>query len=342
MLTSLFNYHLPESSIAQRPLAQRDASLMLVLDRKTGRVDHSRVKDLARWLLPNDRLIVNRTKVVPVRLFADKTTGARIEIFLLRPSGGDRVWEALVNPARRVRNQTVLKLQPKGEAEIIETLGEGHFLVELRGTGPLRPFLFRHGHVPLPPYIKRSDDRRDRERYQTLFAREAGSVAAPTAGLHFTPVLLESLKKRGVGKSEVILHVGLGTFLPVSAVETEDHVMHPEIYEVLSETVKAVKETRKKGGRIAAIGTTVVRALESSRNENRELVSQKGETRLFITPGYNFGSVDILFTNFHQPQSTLLMLVCAFAGRDRVMSAYEEAVREGYRFLSYGDAMLLI
>jgi len=342
VLTSLFNYHLPESSIAQRPLAQRDASLMLVLDRKTGRVDHSRVKDLARWLLPNDRLIVNRTKVVPVRLFADKTTGARIEIFLLRPSGGDRVWEALVNPARRVRNQTVLKLQPKGEAEIIETLGEGHFLVELRGTGPLRPFLFRHGHVPLPPYIKRSDDRRDRERYQTLFAREAGSVAAPTAGLHFTPVLLESLKKRGVGKSEVILHVGLGTFLPVSAVETEDHVMHPEIYEVLSETVKAVKETRKKGGRIAAIGTTVVRALESSRNENRELVSQKGETRLFITPGYNFGSVDILFTNFHQPQSTLLMLVCAFAGRDRVMSAYEEAVREGYRFLSYGDAMLLI
>lgn len=342
MRTDLFNYHLPGTSIAQRPLSQRDSSRMLVLDRKTGRVEHSRVKDLARWLLPNDLTIVNRTKVVPVRLFATKPTGAKIEIFLLRPSDGDKVWEALVNPARRVRNQMVLKLEPKGEAEIIETLGEGHFLVEIRGTGPLRPFLFRHGHVPLPPYIKRPDDRKDRERYQTLFARVAGSVAAPTAGLHFTPALLESLRERGVRQSEVILHVGLGTFLPVSADETDDHIMHPEIYEVSSSTVKAVKETRKKGGRVAAIGTTVVRALESSRGESGELVSQKGETRLFITPGYDFGPVDILFTNFHQPQSTLLMLVCAFAGLERVLSAYEEAVREGYRFLSYGDAMLIV
>lgn len=342
MQTQLFNYHLPESSIAQRPLAQRDASRMLVLDRKTGRVEHSRVKDLAQWLLPHDRVVVNRTKVVPVRLFGCKSTGALIEIFLLRPFDGDKVWEALVNPARRVRNQAVLRLQPRGEAEIIETLGEGHFLVEIRGTGPLRPFLFQHGHVPLPPYIKRPDDSKDRERYQTLFAREAGSVAAPTAGLHFTSSLLDDLRKRGVNKSEVILHVGLGTFLPVSTEDTENHVMHPEIYEVPSATVKAVKETREEGGRIAAIGTTVVRALESSRDEKGELSAKQGETRLFITPGYEFGSVDILFTNFHQPQSTLLMLVCAFAGRERVLSAYEEAVREGYRFLSYGDAMLFI
>ncbi len=343
MNTQLFNYHLPEERIAQRPLSQRDAARMLVLDRKTGRVEHSRVRDLAQWLLPHDLLLVNRTRVIPARLFAHKPqTGAHLEIFLLRPSGGEGVWEALVKPARRVKNQMVLKLEPKGEAEIVETLGEGHFLVELQGTGPLRPFLFRHGHVPLPPYIKRPDDSKDRERYQTLFAREAGSVAAPTAGLHFTKALLKSLSQRGIRQSEVLLHVGLGTFLPVSAGETEDHIMHPEIFEVPSKAVRAVREARKNGGRVAAIGTTVVRALESSRDENGELTAQKGETRLFITPGYSFGSVDILFTNFHQPQSTLLMLVCAFAGRERVLGAYQEALKEGYRFLSYGDAMLVV
>ncbi len=343
MQTKLFDYHLPSESIAQRPLAQRDSSRMLVLDRQTGRVDHGYVKDLAQWLLPNDLYIVNRTKVMPARLFATKPqTGAQLEIFLLRSSEGEKNWEALIRPARRVRNQMVLQLEPHGEVEIVETLDEGHFLIEIRGTGPLRPFLFKHGHIPLPPYIKRPDDKKDRDRYQTLFARQLGSVAAPTAGLHFTPAMLSSLKKRGLKQSEVLLHVGLGTFLPVSKGETEDHIMHPEFYEVSPATVKAVQETRKKGGRIVAIGTTVVRALESAREEKGELVSQKGETRLFITPGFSFGAVDILFTNFHQPQSTLLMLVCAFAGRERVLAAYEEAVRKGYRFLSYGDAMLVL
>ncbi len=343
MQTSLFHYHLPEESIAQRPLAQRDASRMLVLDRQTGRIEHSRVRDLAQWLLPNDLYVVNRTKVLPVRLFAaKKETGARLEVFLLRPEEGDSTWEALIRPTRRVKPGYRLSLEPQGEVEIVETLDGGHFIVEIRGTGPLRPFLLKHGHVPLPPYIKRPDDRKDRERYQTLFAKQLGSIAAPTAGLHFTPPLLASLKKRGLRQSEALLHVGLGTFLPVSAGETGDHVMHPEIYGVPPATVKAVTTTRRRGGRIVAIGTTVVRALESSLGEKGELAAQKGETRLFITPGYDFKNVDILFTNFHQPQSTLLMLVSAFAGRERVLGAYEEALREGYRFLSYGDAMLVL
>jgi S-adenosylmethionine:tRNA ribosyltransferase-isomerase len=343
MQTQLFNYHLPEESIAQRPLAQRDASRMLVLDRQTGRIEHSWVRDLAQWLLPQDLFVVNRTKVLPVRLFATKKeTGAKLEVFLLRPGEGETTWEALVRPARRVRNQMVLSLEPQGEVEIVETLEGGHFIVEIRGTGPLRPFLLKHGHVPLPPYIKRPDDRKDRERYQTLFARQLGSIAAPTAGLHFTPPLLASLKKRGLKKSEVLLHVGLGTFLPVSEGETEDHVMHPEFYEVPPATVKSVHETRRRGGRVVAIGTTVVRALESSLGDGGKLAAQKGETRLFITPGYSFRNVDILFTNFHQPQSTLLMLVSAFAGRERVLAAYAEALQEGYRFLSYGDAMLIL
>jgi S-adenosylmethionine:tRNA ribosyltransferase-isomerase len=316
---------------------------MLVLDRQTGRIEHSRVRDLAQWLLPNDLFVVNSTKVLPVRLYATKKeTGAKLEVFLLRPEEGDFAWEALIRPARRVKPGYRLSLEPRGEVEIVEALDGGHFIVEIRGTGPLRPFLFRHGHVPLPPYIKRPDDWKDRERYQTLFAKQIGSIAAPTAGLHFTPPLLASLKKRGLERSEVLLHVGLGTFLPVSTGETEDHVMHPEVYEVPPATVKAVRETRRRGGRVVAIGTTVVRALESSLGVKEELAAQKVETRLFITPGYNFHNVDILFTNFHQPQSTLLMLVSAFAGRERVLAAYGEALREGYRFLSYGDAMLVV
>lgn len=345
MKTSLFDYPLPSDRVAQRPLEKRDASRMLVLDRKTGRVEHALVRDLPRWLLPGDLMVVNQTKVFPARLYAVKPeTGARIEIFLLRPSlgGTNREWEALVSPAKRIKGNPVLKLEPRGEAAVLESLGEGHFLIRLDKVGNLHQFLDRHGHVPLPPYIKRKDDASDRQRYQTVFAREEGSVAAPTAGLHFTKSLLAGIRKRGVRQASITLHVGLGTFLPVSSGDLEDHVMHPERFEVSGAAVSAIRSARQRHGRVVAVGTTVVRALESAAGAGGELQKGNGETRLYITPGYAFKAVDALFTNFHQPNSTLLMLVCAFAGRERVLAAYGEALREGYRFLSYGDAMLIL
>ncbi len=345
MKTNLFNYDLPAKLIAQRPLARRDASRMLVLDRKTGRVEHSLVGELPRWLLAGDLMVVNQSKVIPARLFARKTdTGASLEIFLLRPAlqASGCEWEVLISPAKRIKGFPNLQLLPKGEAAVLEALGDGHYLVRFLKTGNWNNFLGRHGHIPLPPYIKRKDDLLDRDRYQTLFAKKEGSVAAPTAGLHFTKHLLGELKKRGVRQSQVLLHVGLGTFLPVSSEDIEGHVMHPERYEISAQTVSKIRDTRRRGGRVVAIGTTVVRALESSAGECGIPVVSTDETRLFINPGYIFKTADILFTNFHQPKSTLLMLVCAFAGRERVLAAYEEAIQEGYRFLSYGDAMLIL
>lgn len=351
MRTDLFDYPLPFERIAQHPLAKRDASRMLVLDRKTGRVEHSFVKDLPQWLLPGDLMVVNQTKVIPARLHAVKPeTGAKIEVFLLRPAMGagqassllPDEWEALVSPAKRIKTPCVLKLEGKGEAAVLESLGEGHFIVRLNHVGNLRKFLAAHGHIPLPPYIKREDEAADRERYQTIFAEKEGSVAAPTAGLHFTPALLKSLGERGVHKSPVTLHVGLGTFLAVSSEDVEDHVMHPERFEVPAGTVREIQKAKARNGRVVAIGTTSVRALESSARSDGSFRTEPDETRIFITPGYTFRAVDVLFTNFHQPQSTLLMLVSAFAGRERVLAAYHEALREGYRFLSYGDAMLIL
>jgi len=345
MKLELFDYHLPAESIAQKPLAKRDGARMLVLDRKTGRVEHSHVRDLAQWLLPGDLMVVNQTKVIPARLYAVKPdTGARLEIFLLRPAFNEppNEWEVLIHPAKRIKGVVVLNLEPKGEVAVLESLGEGHFLVRFNKTGNFKKFLNQYGHIPLPPYIKRKDELADRERYQTVFAKKDGSVAAPTAGLHFTPNLLTGLKKHGVRQAAAILHVGLGTFLPVDVDSIEDHIMHPERVEVSSALSKAVQNTRDRHGRIVAIGTTVVRALESSAQEGGLVQSGSFETRIFITPGYIFKTVDVLFTNFHQPKSTLLMLVSAFAGRERVLAAYQEALKEGYRFLSYGDAMLIL
>jgi S-adenosylmethionine:tRNA ribosyltransferase-isomerase len=345
MKTDLFDYRLPEDRIAQQPLPKRDESRMLVLDRKTGRIEHSRVKDLPKWLMPHDLMVVNRTKVLPARLFAVKPpAGARLEIFLLRQALGESPleWEVLIRPSKRVKGTPRLKLEPRGEAAVLESLGEGHYIVRFDKIGPFNRFLGDAGHVPLPPYIRRQDTPEDRKRYQTLFARTAGSVAAPTAGLHFTKRLLEDLKGEGIGFASVTLHVGLGTFLAVSAEEIEDHVMHPERIEVPRATASEIERTRRGNGRIVAVGTTVVRALESAALQNGKVGAIKEETRIFIHPGFSFKAVDVLFTNFHQPRSTLLMLVSAFAGRERVLAAYNEALKEGYRFLSYGDAMLIL
>jgi len=341
----LFDYHLPQELIAQKPLEKRDASRMLVLDRKTGRIEHSHVRDLVKWLLPKDLMVVNQTKVIPARLYAVKAeTGAHLEVFLLRPTlnGAPNEWEVLINPAKRIKGVTVLKLEPKGEVAVLEALGEGHFLVRFNKTGNFKSFLDKYGHIPLPPYIKRKDSAADRDRYQTVFAKKAGSVAAPTAGLHFTPTLLRSIQKQGVQKAEVVLHVGLGTFLPVDTDEVEDHVMHPERVEISPALTKAIQKTRDQHGRVVAIGTTVVRALESAGQVGGLVTPGSFETRIFMTPGYQFKVVDVLFTNFHQPKSTLLMLVSAFAGRERVLAAYQEAIKEKYRFFSYGDAMLVL
>jgi S-adenosylmethionine:tRNA ribosyltransferase-isomerase len=345
MKLDLFDYHLPAESIAQKPLSQRDGARMLVLDRKTGRVEHSHTKDLAHWLLPNDLMVVNQSKVIPARLYAVKPeTGARLEVFLLRPAFNDvpNEWEVLIHPAKRIKGVTILKLEPKGEVAVLESVGDGHFLVRFNKTGNFKKFLNHYGHIPLPPYIKRKDELADRERYQTVFAKKDGSVAAPTAGLHFTRNLLADLKKHGVRQASTTLHVGLGTFLPVDTDEVEDHVMHPERVEVSSALSKAIQGTRNRHGRVVAIGTTVVRALESSAQDGGLVKLGSFETRIFITPGYTFKTVDVLFTNFHQPKSTLLMLISAFAGRERILAAYQEALKEGYRFLSYGDAMLIL
>ncbi|HTC21443.1 MAG TPA: tRNA preQ1(34) S-adenosylmethionine ribosyltransferase-isomerase QueA, partial [bacterium] len=294
MKTSLFDYHLPIEKIAQRPLEKRDDSRMLVLDRKTGRVEHSWVRDLPKWLLPSDLMVVNQTKVFPARLFATKPeTGAELEIFLLRPAmeGSTYEWEALISPAKRIKGVVILKLRPKGEAAVLEAIGEGHFIVRLNGVGNVLKFLGRHGHVPLPPYIKRKDDSGDRERYQTLFAKKEGSVAAPTAGLHFTPALLSHLKEKGIRRVSVTLHVGLGTFLPVSADELDEHIMHPERFDVSVAAASAIQKTRNQHGRIVAIGTTVVRALESAAQSDGTFKTGAEETRIFISPGYNFKTV---------------------------------------------------
>jgi S-adenosylmethionine:tRNA ribosyltransferase-isomerase len=333
VLTRDFDYDLPEESIAQEP-APRGESRLLVLDAE-GPDRHRRVADLPRLLRAGDLLVLNDTRVIPARLFGQREGGGggRMEVLLIEKAG-DVEWEALVRPGRRAKPGTVLRF---GElsAEVIEKREDRY---RLRFSEPVEPHLDRLGHVPLPPYIRRPDREADRERYQTVYARNPGAVAAPTAGLHFTEAILEETAAAGIDVARVTLHVGIGTFRPVSAERVEDHRMDRERYEVGEETAEAIRRTRASGGRIVAVGTTVVRTLESA--ALAAPAGTRGSTELFITPGFRFQAVDVLLTNFHLPRSTLLMLVSAFAGRDRVLAAYEEAVREGYRFYSYGDAML--
>lgn len=335
LLTTDFDYELPPERIAQRP-APRGASRLLVLDRE-GPERHRWVGDLPELLRAGDLLVLNDTRVIPARLFGRRPGGGQVEI-LLTGRVNDQEWDALVRPGRRARPGTILALDEELTAEVTEKEESGRH--RLRFSEPIEPHLDRLGHMPLPPYIQRPDEAEDRERYQTVWARQPGAVAAPTAGLHFTREILDALTAAGIATAHVTLHVGLGTFKPVTAERIEDHQMESERWELSEETAEAIRRTRAKGGRVVAVGTTVVRTLESAALAG-EIQAGSGATRLFITPGFQFQVVDVLLTNFHLPKSTLLMLVSAFAGRERVLAAYAEAVREEYRFYSYGDAMLV-
>ncbi|QWF72244.1 tRNA preQ1(34) S-adenosylmethionine ribosyltransferase-isomerase QueA [Methylomonas paludis] len=338
MKKSDFNYDLPADLIAQQPLAERGASRMLQLDKHHGSWQDAWFSGFIDLLKPEDLLVFNDTKVIPARLYAQKTSGGKVEMLIERVVDNRQAW-AHIKASKA----------PKADAELIlsngqtcRVLGREHdlFLVEFPAQQSLLSLLAEIGHIPLPPYITRADTAADLERYQTVFAKNAGAVAAPTAGLHFDQALLDELDRRGIGKSYVTLHVGSGTFQPVRVENLAEHIMHQEFFQVSAATVAAVRQTRARGGRVVAIGTTAVRALESAA-AGGELEAGFGDTRLFITPGYQFKVVDALLTNFHLPESTLLMLISAFAGYEPVMAAYRHAIAQRYRFFSYGDAMAI-
>ena len=339
MKTSDFDYHLPESSIAQTPVEPRDSSRLLVLHRDTSELEHRIFRDVTDYLNPGDLLILNQTRVIPARIFARKDTGGKVEILLLRRRD-TWTWEALVG-GKGLRVGKLIKVEDGPTAAILEDLDGSERLI--RFSEPIEPYFSKLGNVPLPPYIHEKLD--DPERYQTVYAKEPGSAAAPTAGLHFTPRLLEELQVKGVRIAHVTLHVGLDTFAPVNEDDPEEHKIHTEWCELSQETANAITETRQRGGRVIAVGTTSVRTLESAVIGKRqsEIVNPfTGPTSLFILPGYQFQVVDAMITNFHLPKSTLIMLVSAFAGRERILETYKTAVDEGYRFYSFGDAMLIL
>jgi len=338
-----FDYSLPPERIAQEPLPERDASRLLVLDRASGARAHHGFRDLPDLLSPGDLLVVNRSRVFPARLLGRKAaSGGRAEVLLVRRLD-DGSWEALVWPGRRLRPGHEIHISPELRVRIeSESLAEkGLRRVRLLAEGDEDALLARDGHMPLPPYIARPDRPEDRERYQTLFARESGSVAAPTAGLHFSEAVLARLAARGVERAEIVLHVGPGTFLPVKVEDVREHRVEPELFEIPPATAEAIRATRQRGGRVVAVGTTVVRTLETAARRDRTVAAGAGSTDLVVVPGFRFQVVDALVTNFHLPRSSLLLLACAFAGREALLAAYAEASDGGYRFYSYGDAMLI-
>ena len=339
--TSDYDFALPDALIAQQPLARRDASRLMVVDRASGTISHRTFADVADLIAPADVLVVNRTRVLRARLLGTRASGAPAEILLLKPLGDGR-YEAMVSPGGKLKPGRRVEIADGFSAEILEVTERRTRIVRLESQLPLDEAIERHGHIPLPPYIDRADAPEDAERYQTVFAREAGSVAAPTAGLHFTPELLARLDARGVARAEVLLHVGAGTFKPVEVDDPAEHVMHEEWYSIAPDTARLINARRAAGGRTWAVGTTSVRTLESSATEDGVVHAGEGDTRIFIRPPYRFRAVDRLITNFHLPRSTLIMLVAAFAGYDLTMRAYQEAVAERYRFYSYGDAMAVI
>jgi len=341
MLTSDFDFHLPPELIAQSPLAQRDESRLMVVDRARGSIEHRYFRDLVDIIPPGDVLVVNRSRVLRARLLGARRSGAPAEIFLLKPLGDGR-YEAMVSPGGKLKPGRVVSIAPNFDVEILEITERRTRVVRLIGDDAPEQMIERHGHVPLPPYIERSDQAEDVDRYQTVYAREAGSVAAPTAGLHFTPRLLDALERRGVRRAEIVLHVGAGTFKPVEVDDPAEHVMHEERYSISPGAAETIATTRERGGSLWAVGTTTVRTLESAADATGTIAAGERETRIFIRPPYTFRAIDHMITNFHLPRSTLIMLVAAFAGFDLVMRAYREAIAERYRFYSYGDAMVLI
>lgn len=330
-----FNYDLPPELIAQTPVEPRDTSRLLTLDRHTGETRQGTFRDILAEVRPGDVWVFNNTRVIPARLYGHKETGARVEVLLLHALGDDR-WEVLVRPGKKALPGTVLYFAEHLSCTVEERTDFGGRVVRFSHTGDFYAALDALGEMPLPPYIH--ERLRDRERYQTVYAAERGSAAAPTAGLHFTPAVLQELQERGATLQYVTLHVGLGTFRPVSAERVEDHHMHAESYFVSEATAAAVQAAKEEGRRVVAVGTTSVRTLESAGASGR-LLAGGGSTELFIYPGYTFRMVDAMLTNFHLPQSTLLMMISAFAGREHVLCAYREAVEARYRFFSFGDAM---
>ncbi len=341
MKTSDFDYELPEAFIAQIPLEPRDSSRLLVLHRDTGQIEHRIFREIGAYLQANDVLVLNRTRVIPARIYARKETGGRVELLLLRRRD-ELTWDVLVG-GKGLSAGKKMQVENGPRAEVLEVLNGSERLV--RFEQPIEPFFAQVGNVPLPPYIH--EKLADPERYQTVYAREPGSAAAPTAGLHFTPRLLEELQGQGVALGYVTLHVGLDTFAPVTEERPEQHKIHTEWCELTAETAEIINAARSKGGRVIAVGTTSVRTLESAALQSFEhgvsaLEPYSGPTDLFILPGFTFRLVDAMVTNFHLPKSTLLMLVSAFAGREQILRTYEIAKQEGYRFYSFGDAMLML
>lgn len=345
MRVSDFDYELPAELIAQHPLDERDASRMLIVDRATQNWRDSTFASLPDWVRPNDVLVLNNTRVFPARLVGERSpSGGAVELLLLREMEPN-VWSVLARPARRLRMGTQIKFGGgRLEAEVIESLDDGARVLRFRSEDRLDTVLDELGQTPLPPYIKREAEpsRADRERYQTIYAKERGAIAAPTAGLHFTPRVLQEVEARGAHLAETTLHVGYGTFEPVRAEVVSEHRVAPEWFSVGDEAAQLMNRARTAGGRIIAVGTTTARALESSVRADGEFEPRSGFSDLTIVPGYRFRAVDAQLTNFHLPRSSLLMLVSAFAGRDRILSAYVHAVRERYRFYSFGDCMLIL
>jgi len=337
-----YQFDLPPHLIAQFPVEPRDSARLLVMDRTSGKLEDRIFTDIIDYFEPGDTLVINKTKVVPARLFAYKSTGAKIEILLLNKQGEN--WEALVKPARRMPegSRVFFKDYPEVEIEVMAELENGGRILHFHNCPDEMAFLDKAGTMPLPPYINRSAEEKDKVDYQTVYAREQGSAAAPTAGLHFTEKLLQDLQQKGVNVAQILLHVGLGTFRPVSSDDIRNHQMHYEYFQIDADTAALLNNTRQKGKNIVAVGTTVVRTLETVYNKNHGFCRQTGQTNKFIYPGYEYGAVDRIITNFHLPGSSLIMLVAAFAGLDLTLQAYHHAVEKEYRFFSYGDAMLII
>lgn len=335
-----FNYDLPEELIAQDPLEDRSSSRLMVLHKDTGRIEHKIFRDIIDYLNPGDCLVINDTKVIPARLMGIKEdTGAAIEVLLLKRNADD-VWECLVKPGKKARTGARIVF---GEGllvgEIVDVIEDGNRMIKFHYEGIFEEILDKLGQMPLPPYI--THKLQDKNRYQTVYARNEGSAAAPTAGLHFTKELLEKIKEKGVNVVSVTLHVGLGTFRPVKVDKIEEHHMHTETFNISKEAADTINRARAAGGRVIAVGTTSCRTLESAAADDGTIPARSGDTDIFIYPGYKFKAIDCLITNFHLPESTLIMLVSALAGRDNIMNAYETAVKERYRFFSFGDAMFI-